>query len=139
MAVSITAGTQRNYVGDQLVQTLTNSTATAAQAISAKYTVTTISGGTATGTQLRNVYTMPSGPDGLIKWVQMIATGEATVNMTMSTGLHALGSTSSDAVYMVGAATGGWVLSAKTDYIFAQFLDEGWTILGTNATLATST
>lgn len=146
MAVTITSGTQTGFLGQQSVETLTNSTATANQTISAQHAVTTISGGTATGTLSINQYVMPEGPDGLMKFVYLIATGEATVKMTMATGQHYIGrdvagiaSATNAAGAVIGAATGALVLSAKTDYIWAIFLDGGWTVLGTNATFATAT
>ena len=139
MAITITAGTQRQSFGMQSVEQLTQSTATAAQTLSAVDHVSILGAGTATGTLLRNQYLLPEGPDGLEKIIYLAATGEATLQMTQATGLHAQFSTSTDAVFRVGAATGAYVLGAKADYVRAVFIDEGWTILGTNATFATAT
>ena len=140
MAVSITPGVRRQVLGSQSIQTLSNSTATAAQNISITTFVSTIAGGTATGSLLRNQYLMPEGPDGLEKVVYMLATGEATLQMTMATGLHASWSMSSDAVFTAGAATGAFVLNNKGDFVRALYLDGGWTVLGMNgATFGTST
>lgn len=146
MAVTITSGTQLSFPRSQSVETLTNSTATAVQDISAFSYVTTISGGTATGTAGVNNYALPEGPDGLEKLVFLIATGEATVHLTMATGQHYIGrdvagiaTATNYAGAVIGAATGALVLSAKTDYIRAIYLDGGWTVLGSNATFATVT
>lgn len=139
MAITITGGTQRQSFGMQSVEQMTQSTATAAQTLSAVDYISVLGAGTATGTLSINQYVLPEGPDGLEKIVYLAATGEATLQMTQATGIHAQFSTSSDAVFRVGAATGAYVLNAKADYVRAVFLDGGWTVLGTNATLATAT
>lgn len=146
MAITITDATQTQRLGMQSIEQLTQSTATAAQTVSAVSHITVVGVGTATGTLLRNQYLLPSGPDGLTKYIYMAATGEATVQMTMATGQHYIGrdiagvaTATNVGGAVIGAATGALVLSAKGDYISGMFMDGGWTILGSNATFATAT
>ena len=145
MALNLTGGEQVSRdVG--AIQVLTNSTATAERTISLTHHITTIAGGTATGFNI-NKYVLPEGDDGTRKIIQLIATGELTVRVSaFATGLHYLGrnidgaaTASGIASSFVGAATGAFVLNAKSQYVELLFLDGGWRCIGGQATIATST
>lgn len=146
MAISITPGTQYMVPGNQNIDTMSQSTATAAQTISVTQYISVLGAGTATGTNSVNVYTLPAGPDGTEKLIYLAATGEATLRMTMATGQHVFGrdlanvaSATNVACAFIGAATGAFVFNAKARWLKLLCLDEGWTVMGGNATIATAT
>ncbi len=146
MAISLTAGAQIQRVGGQSIENLSQSTATAAQTISNTTYVTALAGGTATGGTINLYLLSDSAEDGTEKLIYQVATGESRVQLTMATGMHYLGrdvagvaTATNVAGAIIGAATGALVLAAKGSWVRAIMLNDGWTILGGNATLGTGT
>lgn len=124
MTITTTVGAQiRPNTSYTAVETMTQSTATAAQSLSTTIPVSTVGAGTATGTLSINQYLMATGNgwDGMEKVVQMGATGEATVQFT-------------------GTATGAHVLQSDGDFIRLKQIDGTWYLLSSSgATIATAT
>lgn len=152
MTVTLNAG-DRNTAGTfKAVENLTQSTATARQAISVVVPVTTLSGGTATGFGV-DLYTVASfatagaGPaEGTEKWIKMLATGEAKVVFngvaTGLLGIFEIATTTNSApqsVMTAASATGAFVLSVPHHYIFAKMVGGLWRIVAGAATYATAT
>lgn len=124
MAISTTVGAQiRPVESVSAIETMTQSTATAAQSIATSFAVTTLGAGTATGTLSLNQYLLATG-DGwelMEKIVQMAATGEATLQFT-------------------GTATGAHVFQADGDFIDLKQINGTWWVQNlSGATLATAT
>jgi hypothetical protein len=124
MAITTTSGAQiRPTESVHSVETMTQSTATAAQEISTTHQVTTLGGGTATGSLSFNQYLLATG-DGwelMDKIVQMGATGEATLQFS-------------------GTATGAHVMAADTDFVHLKQIAGTWWLQNSQgATLATAT
>lgn len=121
MAVVLTTGTQRRNGGVfSSTEDLTVSTATAAQSVSVTTDISTISGGTATGFGVDR-YLLAAGSEGQYKSVVMLATGEAKMDTAG------------------GTATGSFVFSAAEDIWMGQYINAGWKLIQTSATLATAT
>lgn len=146
MAITSDPGALVQRHSGQSIQNLSQSTATAQQTISVTTYVTALAGGTATGGTI-NLYLLPdSAPDGTEKFIYQVATGESRVQLTMATGMHYIGrdvagiATATNAAgAVIGAATGALVLAAKGSWIRAIMLNDGWTVLGSNATFGTGT
>lgn len=152
MSIVLNAG-DRNVKGAfESVEVLTQSTATARQAISVIVPVTTLSGGTATGFGV-DLYTVASfatlglGPaEGTEKVIAMLATGEAKVVFNgMATGLTGIfeiattTNTAPQSVMTAASATGAFVLSNPTHFLFARMVNQQWRVLYGAATYATAT
>ena len=152
MSVVLNAGMQRTKGSFGDVEVLTQSTATARQAISVIKEVTTLSGGTATGFGV-DLYTVASfattgaGPaEGFEKWIHMLATGEAKVVFngvaTGVLGIFEIATTTNTApqsVMTAASATGAFTLSVPHHYIFAKMVNGLWRVVGGAATFATAT
>ena len=144
MALTIAAGQRHTPAQSGSIDQMTQSTATAAQAMSLTEHISTMAGGTATGFNVNN-YSLGSGVDGLEKFIYQLATGESKLHLTMATGIHffgtgtATGTGGSYAAHFSGIATGALTFTAKSQWVRMLGLDEGWTILGGNATCGTST
>ena len=104
------------------LDSMTQSTATAAQSVSLNTHVTTLGAGTATGFGV-NTYELATGArEGMEKVVQTDATGEAKLS---------LGG---------GTATGQLVFQADGDMVLMRYMNNQWLVMNTfGATLATST
>lgn len=94
---------------------MTQSTATAAQALSLFTDVSLLGGGTATGVE-RNVYSLASGIEGQEKFVALIATGEGAVSFQGAT------------------ATDLWVLNATDGMVFSRYVKGTWRALAWSET-----
>lgn len=122
MSVTVTGGIVDNRKGLFAQESLTQSTATGEQTIAVTTELTTLSGGTASGFTIdRYGLSTATAVEGQYKTVLMLATGESKVR---------LGG---------GTATGAWVFSAADDIGHYRFLNGGWYVINTSATLATST
>ena len=83
MAITLTPGSQIRYVGTyDDIQSLTQSTATAEQAISLTSQITTIDGGTGTGFARGRFNLATGAAEGFRKTVLMLSTGEAYVRIS---------------------------------------------------------
>jgi hypothetical protein len=137
------------------VESLNQSTATSRQSISVQSMVTQLAttGSTGTGFGL-NLFTVASyatagaGPvEGFEKYVVMTGTGEAKVVFngiaTDYTGIFevATNATGGGAVSVMTAAsaTGAFVLTKPSQYIWAKMINQQWRIMGGQATYATAT
>ena len=124
MAVTL-VNTERRAEGGgtfSSAESLTQSTATAAQSVSLNTDVTSLGGGTATGFGV-NTYELATGAvEGREKLVQLGATGEAKLS---------LGG---------GTATGQLVFAADGDLVLLRYINDVWMVMNTvGATLATAT
>lgn len=148
MTVTITAGVQNRVPGAfQELETMTQSTATAPQAISVAIPVTILGMGTATGAAVRNLYTLPPGIEGQEKWVYTNATGEASLIATFpTTGRLPLGiaftnnptATTVDA--LLASATGQLVFQAAGEFVHLRYFNACWHIRDAyGVTIATTT
>ncbi len=122
MAVTITDMSQIRRGGSfQSSENMTQSTATAAQALSLSDAISTLSGGTASGDNRNDLYSLADGVEGQEKMVVMLATGEAALGLTST-------------------ATGLWVFSAAEDVLHLRFINELWRpMLNLGATFSTGT
>ena len=121
MAVTVTGGplSQRGP-GWWTRENLTQSTATAFQAVSLFTDVTTLGVGTATGFGL-NRYGLASGAtEGREKVLLTTGTGEAKA-------------------YVAGTATGLWVLNELDDMVMVRYIEGKWRVIQSTATLASGT
>jgi len=121
MTVTLTAGALQYRGGAyQAKEDLTQSTATAKQALSVSTDISTLGGGTATGFNVDN-YSVAAGVEGQTKTVVMLATGEAKVELT-------------------GTATGKYVLSTADAVLELRYINAKWrATFNDGATIATST
>lgn len=125
MAVTLSTVAERRHEGGGTfgsLESLTQSTATAAQSVSLVHDVTTLGAGTATGFGV-NTYELATGAvEGREKLVQMGATGEAKLSVGG------------------GTATGQLVFQADGDMVLMRYLNNTWLVDKTvGATLATAT
>lgn len=93
-------------------ETLAQSTATIARAVSLTTEVTTFPGGPGA-----DRYSLAAGTEGQTKEVVMLATGEANLSFT-------------------GTATGDLVLTDEDDYIAMRFTASKWRLIQSSATIA---
>lgn len=146
MAVTFTGGERQIGTSWQSMEELTQSTATAFQALDLRTDVSVLGMGTATGFGL-NIYSLATtGVEGQEKLIISSATGEAKVHIPTSSGRMSViasslaipSATAVDAVW--ASATGLWVLQSDGDFLLVKFLNGSWQFLGgAGATLATST
>lgn len=147
MAITIAAGDKQTNSTWQSPETLTQSTATAFQALSLKTDISVLGMGTATGFGL-NRYSLASGAvEGQEKLIVSSASGEAKLfvvgptqgrlplNIAMESNATA---TTVDA--LLASATGLWVFQSDGDYILCRFMNGVWNYMDSKgATLATAT
>ena len=108
MTVTITGGPVPKRFGESYAQEqLTQSTATAAQALNLYTDLSLLGGGTATGIE-RNLYSLASGIEGQRKVIKLIATGEAHVSLQGAT------------------ATDLWVFNATNGIVIADYVSGAW-------------
>lgn len=159
MSIVNTAGLQRAFGSFGDVEELSQSTATTRQSISTVRPVTTLGGGGATGFGV-NLYTLAAfatsgwstasgaGPnEGFIKIIKMLATGEAKVVIEgIATGripgifeIATTTNTAPQSVMTAASATGAFVLSNPTHFLWCQVIDGKWQVLAGAATFATAT
>jgi hypothetical protein len=147
MPITLTPGAQIRHVGTyDDIQSLTQSTATAEQAISLTSQITTIDGGTGTGFS-RGRFGLASGAaEGFRKTILMLSTGEAYVRVTnTATGEQAgvvtyVSATAlSNETPTVASATGVLVLNQKGDFMDLLHADSTWFVMVSRATVATAT
>ncbi len=146
---TITGGERLKFAGTfQSVESLTQSTATAPQALSITTDVSVLGMGTATGAAVRNLYTLAAGVEGQEKIVYANATGEASVIFTQKTGRLPLSlsmivgaATATGAVdSLFASATGQYVFQAADEFLQLKFLNDAWQVMNARgATLATTT
>ena len=154
MTVTISTYDSRTLGSWQSQESMTQSTATALQALSVKTDVSILGGGTATGTALRNIYSLAAGLEGQEKLLLMNATGEASVTMAFATtrypfdvGFTLLGSTGGTATIgnvaltdSLVSATGMLVFQSDGDYALVKYFNAKWHVKDVaGATLATVT
>lgn len=138
-------------------ESLTQSTATTAQSISAVVPITYLGMGTASGDNRNNLYTLPAtttasgvvgdAVEGMEKFLVATATGEAAVYIEMATGrvpweaAMMINATATVAIdQAMASATGRWVFSAADDWMRVKFLNGSWKFLGgVGPTMATAT
>lgn len=122
MAVSIVGGPPfERGDGFRVKETLSQSTATAFQAVSLTTPITHVGMGTEAAATT-NLYTLASGAvEGTEKSILATATGMASVLTTL------------------GTATGMWVFTEADDYLRAIYEDDKWRIIQSSATLSTGT
>lgn len=147
MAVTITGGERQTNSSWQSSETLTQSTATAFRTLSMRTDVSVLGMGTATGTALRNIYSLATtGVEGQEKLIFCGATGEASVLVPANSGRMSIiasslalpAATAVDAVW--ASATGMWVFQSDGDFLLVKFMNGAWhAIGGAGATLATTT
>lgn len=107
MAISVTTpNTQVVYAGVGAEETLSQSTATAAQTISLTTFYTALGMGTATGNN--NVYSLGAGQPGQMKFLEATATGEAKVVLDGATATGRLTFLTSNARGMFVYCATGW-------------------------------
>lgn len=147
MAITISAGDKQTNSTWQSQETLTQSTATAFQALSLKTDISVLGMGTATGFA-RNLYSLASGAvEGQEKLIICSATGEAKLfvagptqgrlplNVAMENN-----STATTVDALLASATGLWTFQTDGDYILCKFMNGVWNYMDSKgATLATST
>ena len=140
MAVTLTGGERQLRGGTfQSVETMTQSTATALQALSVSHDVSVLGAGTATGSAARNIYSLAAGIEGAEKLIVMNATGEASVTMAFATTrypfhigfalLGGTGGTSTGPTALVDSAvtaTGMLVFTADGDYALLRYFNGKW-------------
>lgn len=143
MAVTLTSGERHAEGTFGAKEDLTQSTATARQAISVHVPVTTLSGGTATGFGV-DLYTLAStAVEGVEKFIVMLATGEAKVVVAgLATGrIPSLGfvasATVADNIYVT--ATGAFTLSTPAHWLWLKYVNTRWHVVNGLATFATAT
>ena len=120
MTVTLTAGARQYRGGSyQAKEDLTQSTATAKQALSVNADISTLAGGTATGFNVDN-YTLAAGVEGQLKTIVMLATGEAKVELT-------------------GTATGKYTFLLADSLLDLRYINAKWRVVVNSATIATST
>jgi hypothetical protein len=123
---AVTAGTQ-NFPGTiRSIQYMSHSTATAAQSVDVSSDVSCLGAGTATGDNRNNMYHLPAGVEGQVKFITLgtttAATGEAAID------------------FSVGTATGCHVFGTSSDYVKVQYINDTWMVLDLlGATIATAT
>lgn len=132
-------------------ESLTQSTATAFQALDPHVEVSFLGMGTATGDNSNNLYSLTAtgngdAVEGMTKFLTTTATGEAAVFVEQLSGrmsfeasaLAVPSATDIDSVW--ASATGNWVFSAADDYLHLRFLNGAWRVIGgVGATMATAT
>jgi hypothetical protein len=132
-------------------ESLTQSTATAFQALDPHVEVSFLGMGTATGDNNNNLYSLTAtgngdAVDGMTKFITSTATGEAAVYVEQLSGRMSLeasalvNNTSTDIDQTWASATGNWVFSAADDYLVCKFWNGAWRVLGgVGPTMATAT
>lgn len=121
MAITITSMVQKRGGGTfGSSEALSQSTATVAQSVSVTTDASTLAGGTASGFGVHR-FLLAAGSEGQYKTVVMLATGEAQMDTAG------------------GTATGSYVFSAAEDIWMGQYVNAGWKLIQTSATLATAT
>ena len=141
MAITLTGGERQLHAGTfQTVETMTQSTATALQALSLRTDASILGAGTATGAAVRNIYSLAAGVEGQEKLVVMNATGEASVTMAFATsrypfgiGFELLGGTGGTATIgnvaltdSLVTATGMLVFQADGEYAYLKYYNSRW-------------
>ena len=152
MAVLLNTGDRQTKAGTfDAVQTLSASTATTRQRINPYIPVTTIAGSTSTsGPNLNNLFTVPGATateppvEGMMKVIKSLGTGPAAfiVFETLATGrIPGLGFLASATVFdnAYVTATGAFVFTDSTHYLWAMFLNQQWHVVGGLATFGTGT
>lgn len=121
MAVAIIGGPlKERFTGWTAREILTQSTATANQAVTLNTAITHVGMGTATGFDL-NRYSLAAGTESQAKIVLATATGEATLSMA-------------------GTSTGGLVFTEANDMVKLEYWTGLWRLMANSgATIATST
>ncbi|KKL98579.1 hypothetical protein LCGC14_1822980 [marine sediment metagenome] len=145
MALSQTVGIQNQRGMYQAAESLTNGTSTTPQNISVDLEMTVLEGGsTASGLNATNLYVLPDGDEGMMKWVlhgtstaicHVVPTNQATGRLNMI-----LAVTATDAADLFVSSTGSYVLTTLDSYIAMRFMQGKWHLIGNHAaTVATAT
>ncbi len=145
MALSQTVGVQNQRGMYQEAESLTNGTSTTRQTISVDVEMTVLEGGsTASGLNATNLYTLPDGDEGMMKWIlhgtstaicHVVPTNQATGRINMVFDI-----TATDALDLFVSSTGSYVLTALDSYIAMRFMQGKWHLIGNHAaTMATAT
>lgn len=153
MAVSINATDPRHPGTWQSSETLTQSTATAFQALDPHIDVSFLGMGTATGDNSNNLYSLTStghsngdAVEGMEKFIMSTGTGEAAVYIDLATGRLPVqmafmsNSTATTLDACAVSATGNWVFGVDGDFMHLKFMNGNWLFLnGQGVTQATAT
>lgn len=149
VAISVTNPAHPGTYGS--IESFTQSTATAFQALDPNYSVSVLGMGTATGDNSNNLYSLTAtgngdAVEGMEKVITTTGTGEAALFLEQVSGrmsfeasaLAIPAATDIDSVW--ASASGNWVFSAADDFLRVKFINGSWEVVGGRGpTMATAT
>jgi len=135
MTITVTIGAQVREGAIRSQEFLSQSTGTSLQTCNLSDDITYLGAGTSSGDNSANLYALPEGQDGQVKWIgfgtHATATGEAAV-------MGVAGTTSTGVT--TTTATGMLVFSTASDFMKLQYADDEWLVVHQiGATLSTGT
>lgn len=152
MAVTFTGGSQQSNSTWNSLNTLTQSTATAFQAIDPRFDAVALGMGTASGDNRNNLYSLTAtgGAADAVEGHELIlfttGTGEAAVYVEMATGrlpfqlAFMSNGTATTVDALAASATGNWVFGVDGDFMQLKFMNDKWMFMdGQGVTQATAT